>query len=118
MKSTLFVATALAGLSDALPNIAAHLHDNARSASAAASRAKRQTPLNVPPFEAAAQLVSTTGSHAFVAPRSTDQRGPCPGLNAVRENERTISSKNSLTRTDGKSWLSSPQRYREYHADH
>jgi len=86
MKSTLFVATVLTGLSDALPSIAAHLHDDARSASATARHAKRQTPLSIPPFDAAAQLVSTIGAHAFVAPQSTDQRGPCPGLNAVREN--------------------------------
>ena len=36
-------------------------------------------------FDPAAQLVSTTGSHAWVAPNFAggDQRGPCPGLNAL-----------------------------------
>jgi hypothetical protein len=36
-------------------------------------------------FNAAEQLVSTTGEHAFVAPdfEAGDQRGPCPGLNAM-----------------------------------
>lgn len=34
-------------------------------------------------FDPQAQLVSTTGEHAFVAPTSSDLRGPCPGLNAM-----------------------------------
>lgn len=40
-------------------------------------------PLTPPPFDAASQLISTSGSHAFVAPGSTDARGECPGLNAL-----------------------------------
>jgi hypothetical protein len=37
-----------------------------------------------PGFNAAAQYVSTSGQYAFVAPDlSTDQRGQCPGLNAM-----------------------------------
>jgi hypothetical protein len=27
--------------------------------------------------------IDITGKHAFKAPRATDQRGPCPGLNAL-----------------------------------
>lgn len=36
-------------------------------------------------FDAATQHVSTTGEHAWVAPNfaAGDQRGPCPGLNAL-----------------------------------
>ena len=36
-------------------------------------------------FDPTAQHVSTTGEHAWVAPDFTagDQRGPCPGLNAL-----------------------------------
>ncbi len=36
-------------------------------------------------FEPSAQYVSTTGSNAFVPPNfaAGDQRGPCPGLNAL-----------------------------------
>lgn len=39
-------------------------------------------------FNATAQYVSTTGEYAFVAPVNVntdtgDQRGPCPGLNAM-----------------------------------
>ncbi|KAG6985309.1 hypothetical protein G7Y79_00116g101790 [Physcia stellaris] len=34
-------------------------------------------------FDPVAQKVSTTGTHAWVAPKSGDQRGPCPGLNAL-----------------------------------
>jgi hypothetical protein len=37
-----------------------------------------------PGFNATAQYVSTSGQYAFVAPDlSTDQRGPCPRLNAM-----------------------------------
>lgn len=39
---------------------------------------KRQTS-----FDPASQLVSTTGEYAWVAPGAGDQRGPCPGLNAL-----------------------------------
>lgn len=45
--------------------------------------AKRQAPGVVPPFNAAEQYVSNQGQYAFVAPGPTDQRGPCPGLNAM-----------------------------------
>lgn len=34
-------------------------------------------------FDPKAQAVSTVGEHAFVAPVAGDQRGPCPGLNAL-----------------------------------
>lgn len=36
-------------------------------------------------FDASAQLVSTTGPHAWIPPNlaAGDQRGPCPGLNAL-----------------------------------
>lgn len=44
---------------------------------------KRQAPGVTPPFNAAQQYVSNTGSYAFVAPGPNDQRGPCPGLNAM-----------------------------------
>ena len=39
---------------------------------------KRQTT-----FDPSTQHVSTTGDYAWVAPGSGDQRGPCPGLNAL-----------------------------------
>lgn len=47
------------------------------------AREKRQAPGVTPPFDASQQYVSNTGSHAFKAPSATDQRGPCPGLNAM-----------------------------------
>ena len=40
-------------------------------------------PATPPPFDAAAQYVSNQGEYAFVAPEATDQRGECPGLNAM-----------------------------------
>ena len=39
---------------------------------------KRQTT-----FDPTSQHVSTTGKYSWVAPASSDQRGPCPGLNAL-----------------------------------
>ena len=39
---------------------------------------KRQTS-----FDPTAQHVSTSGEYAWVAPGAGDQRGPCPGLNAL-----------------------------------
>lgn len=38
---------------------------------------KRQAPGVTPPFDAAQQYVSNTGTHRFVAPGPNDQRGPC-----------------------------------------
>lgn len=38
----------------------------------------------IPPgFNAQQQYVSNTGAHKYVPPGSGDQRGPCPGLNAM-----------------------------------
>lgn len=43
----------------------------------------RQLPGVVPGFSAKAQYVSNQGAHKYVAPGAGDQRGPCPGLNAM-----------------------------------
>ncbi|KAK5711414.1 hypothetical protein LTR15_012487 [Elasticomyces elasticus] len=40
-------------------------------------------PLTPPPFDAKAQLIDVSGSHAFTPPSSSDARGMCPGLNAL-----------------------------------
>jgi len=80
MKATSFATLAMAGLANAYPSIMAHLSDQAM---AAAPNEKRQTPVSIPPFDAASQYVSNQGQHAFVPPGPTDQRGPCPGLNAM-----------------------------------
>ena len=40
-------------------------------------------PLTPPPFDADAQYVSNKGKHRFIAPGPNDQRGECPGLNAM-----------------------------------
>ncbi|KAI1311430.1 hypothetical protein F5Y03DRAFT_410558 [Xylaria venustula] len=45
--------------------------------------AKRQAAGVSPPFDAKIQYVSNTGNRAFVPPRDSDLRGPCPGLNAM-----------------------------------
>ncbi|KAL9101911.1 MAG: hypothetical protein Q9163_002877 [Psora crenata] len=44
---------------------------------------KRQASGIMPPFDASQQYVSNTGAHQFIAPSGNDQRGPCPGLNAM-----------------------------------
>jgi Peroxidase, family 2 len=48
-----------------------------------AQNERRQFKGATPPFDAQAQYVSTSGAHAFRAPSGSDQRGPCPGLNAM-----------------------------------
>ncbi|KAF2726154.1 hypothetical protein K431DRAFT_214138 [Polychaeton citri CBS 116435] len=40
-------------------------------------------PATPPPFDAKAQYVSNQGDHKFIAPGPNDQRGQCPGLNAM-----------------------------------
>ncbi|KAK5675257.1 hypothetical protein LTS10_012018 [Elasticomyces elasticus] len=40
-------------------------------------------PLTPPPFDAKAQLIDVSGTHAFTPPSSGDARGFCPGLNAL-----------------------------------
>ena len=45
--------------------------------------AKERRQLITPTFDASKQHVSTTGTYAYVAPKSSDLRGPCPGLNAM-----------------------------------
>ena len=51
--------------------------------------ARQQAPDPSTRFNAAEQYVSNTGDHAFIAPGPTDQRGPCPGLNAMGEYQKT-----------------------------
>jgi len=80
MKITSFATLALAGVANAYPSVMARL---AEQAQAAAPNVKRQTPISIPPFDAASQYVSNQGAHKFVPPGPTDQRGPCPGLNAM-----------------------------------
>jgi len=80
MKTTSLATLAMAGIANAYPSVMQHL---AEQAAASAPHAKRQLPGVNPPFDAAAQYVSNTGEHKFVPPGPTDQRGPCPGLNAM-----------------------------------
>ncbi|GAB7346936.1 hypothetical protein MBLNU459_g2000t1 [Dothideomycetes sp. NU459] len=74
------IALALTGISSAYPSILAELE----SQKASKNPNKRQISEVIPPvFDAASQYVSTTGAHAFNPPGPGDQRGPCPGLNAM-----------------------------------
>lgn len=81
MKSV-FVSGALALLTT---NVAAFptLSDEVLKRAAAPPQGAGAGPLLPPPFDAKAQRVSTSGSHKFVAPTSSDERGECPGLNAL-----------------------------------
>lgn len=68
---------ALAGVTNAYPNILAQLEAQKRPS-------KRQlSEVVTPVFDAASQYIDTTGDHAFNPPGDGDQRGPCPGLNAM-----------------------------------
>lgn len=49
----------------------------------ASGKTKRAGLPGAPGFNAEQQYVSTSGDYAFVAPTSSDLRGPCPGLNAM-----------------------------------
>jgi hypothetical protein len=79
MKSNSILCLAFTGVATAYPSILQHLEEQGSSA----SREKRQLPGLTPPFDAASQYIDTTGQYAFKAPGDTDQRGPCPGLNAM-----------------------------------
>lgn len=80
MKPTSIICLAFSGLASAFPNILQHLEE---SGSRGSPVGKRQTPESTPPFNAKAQYIDTTGKYAYKAPGATDQRGPCPGLNAM-----------------------------------
>lgn len=49
-------------------------------------------PLTPPPFDAASQHVSNTGDHAYQDPGPNDERGECPGLNALANQSVTCQS--------------------------
>lgn len=78
MKYSLATA-ALVGAASAFPNIKTFGEKRALVPPQGAGA----LPLVPPPFDPKAQFVSTTGTHAWVAPGSGDDRGECPGLNAL-----------------------------------
>lgn len=80
MKSTIFICLVVASVAHAFPDFPQHLEERD---SKDGSSWGGLLPLAEPKFDAAAQLVDTTGKHAWKAPGKTDQRGPCPGLNAL-----------------------------------
>ncbi|KAI9725488.1 MAG: hypothetical protein M1828_003159 [Chrysothrix sp. TS-e1954] len=64
-------------------NVAAFPTINLDAKRALAPQGVGALPLVPPPFDASRQYVSNTGAHAFSAPSSSDERGECPGLNAL-----------------------------------
>ncbi|KAB8346172.1 hypothetical protein FH972_023218 [Carpinus fangiana] len=81
------VAT-LASSVSAFPTLADQvLQGGSLEETAARMMAKRQggsgIPDNTKTFDPKTQYVSTSGVHAYKAPTEDDQRGPCPGLNAM-----------------------------------
>lgn len=77
MKYTAALGLVLLGFADAYPNILQHLEQTSNKQEGQASLKKRVS------FDVASQLVDVSGQYAFVPPGSSDQRGPCPGLNAL-----------------------------------
>lgn len=65
----------LVAVSEAYPNIARHVAENEVNSD---GKLKKRTT-----FDASQQYISNQGEYAFVAPSGDDQRGPCPGLNAM-----------------------------------
>jgi hypothetical protein len=82
MKSSTLICLAVAGPAHAFSDILQQLAQR-DSKRAAGDSWGGMLPLTTPPFDAAAQYVDTTGEHAWKAPGKYDQRGPCPGLNAM-----------------------------------
>lgn len=79
MPSTWMIALGaltLAGQSAAFPAVAEQY------AAQASHKEKRVNAIS-PGFNAAAQRIDVSGAHTFVPPGPGDQRGPCPGLNAL-----------------------------------
>ena len=83
MKFQLTTSLSVLGLlavADAFPSVARHVLERDAKAATEAP-VKRQIPATT--FDAESQYISTDGVYAFVPPGKTDQRGPCPGLNAM-----------------------------------
>lgn len=79
MKFSAALLVNIVALASAYPNILAHLEErDAAAAASSSSLLKKRVP-----FDAASQLVDVHGKHKFVPPGPGDQRGPCPGLNAL-----------------------------------
>lgn len=74
----------MASVTNAFPGILDALQE-ARSIDSGAILERQTAPDPSTRFNAQEQYVSTSGEHAFVAPNLAggDQRGPCPGLNAM-----------------------------------
>ena len=79
MRVPSFFTLALIGAGDAFPNVLGGISFGGESEKAI----KRQAAKTTPPFDQSLQYVDTTGDYAFVPPGNGDQRGPCPGLNAL-----------------------------------
>lgn len=76
-----FLSLSTLPLVSAFPRVAQEAaYQLARSAAPSSAKEKRAVT-----FDPAAQLVDVTGKHAFTPPNfdAGDQRGPCPGLNAL-----------------------------------
>lgn len=78
MKTAAFFGLSLLGSAYAYPNILQHLESQKAGKRSEAPKLQKRVA-----FDAAQQLVDVTGDYAFVAPGDGDQRGPCPGLNAL-----------------------------------
>jgi hypothetical protein len=80
MKSAIIFCLAIAGSTHAYPDIFQHLNQRE---SGVGSPWGGLSLLTTPKFDAEVQRVSITGKQAWKTPGKNDQRGPCPGLNAL-----------------------------------
>lgn len=78
--STVLSLATCAPLVAAFPKV---MYEIAARQAAASPQGAGAMPLTPPPFDAAAQYIPNDGAHAFVPPGAGDQRGECPGLNAM-----------------------------------
>jgi hypothetical protein len=89
MRASIFLAPLLALGTSAFPFVMNDVFERqAGVPSTEAARALSRGRTNCGPtpctgFNAAEQLVSTTGQHAYASPAANQIRGPCPGLNAA-----------------------------------
>lgn len=71
-----------------MDDVAALLQNDILKRAAAPPQGAGALPAAPPPFDAKAQYVSNKGAHAFIAPGPGDDRGECPGLNAMANHVR------------------------------
>lgn len=81
MKYSVFATAALLGSATAFPAVVKEVAQAEPETYEALAKDKRLNGV-APGFNAKTQYISNTGQYKWVKPGPSDQRGPCPGLNA------------------------------------